>query len=216
MKSTMSYAYLFKYIIIGDTGVGKSCLLLQFTDKRFQPVHDLTIGVEFGARMVTIDEKQVKLQIWDTAGQESFRSITRSYYRGAAGALLVYDITRRDTFKHLSRWLDEARQHSQSNMVIMLIGNKSDLEHRRAVSTEEGKAFAEEHGLIFMETSAKTAQNVEQAFINTADKIHENIQTGVIDVSNESHGIKVGMAASNTLTVDKKNDQSAQKSSGCC
>jgi len=166
--------------------------------------------------MVTIDEKQVKLQIWDTAGQESFRSITRSYYRGAAGALLVYDITRRDTFKHLSRWLDEARQHSQSNMVIMLIGNKSDLEHRRAVSTEEGKAFAEEHGLIFMETSAKTAQNVEQAFINTADKIHENIQTGVIDVSNESHGIKVGMAASNTLTVDKKNDQSAQKSSGCC
>jgi Ras-related protein Rab-2A len=90
----MSYAYLFKYIIIGDTGVGKSCLLLQFTDKRFQQVHDLTIGVEFGARMITIDNKQIKLQIWDTAGQESFRSITRSYYRGAAGALLVYDITR--------------------------------------------------------------------------------------------------------------------------
>ena len=90
----MAYAYLFKYIIIGDTGVGKSCLLLQFTDKRFQPVHDLTIGVEFGARMITIDGKQIKLQIWDTAGQESFRSITRSYYRGAAGALLVYDITR--------------------------------------------------------------------------------------------------------------------------
>ena len=87
-----------RYIIIGDTGVGKSCLLLQFTDKRFQQVHDLTIGVEFGARMITIDNKQIKLQIWDTAGQESFRSITRSYYRGAAGALLVYDITRRETF----------------------------------------------------------------------------------------------------------------------
>lgn len=212
----MSYAYLFKYIIIGDTGVGKSCLLLQFTDKRFQPVHDLTIGVEFGARMVTIDDKQVKLQIWDTAGQESFRSITRSYYRGAAGALLVYDITRRDTFKHLSRWLDEARQHSQSNMVIMLIGNKNDLEHRRAVSTEEGKAFADEHGLIFMETSAKTAFNVEQAFINTADKIHENIQSGVIDVTNESHGIKVGMAASNNLNADKNSDPNAQKGGGCC
>jgi len=191
----MSYSYLFKYIIIGDTGVGKSCLLLQFTDKRFQPVHDLTIGVEFGARMVTIDNKHIKLQIWDTAGQESFRSITRSYYRGAAGALLVYDITRRDTFKHLSRWLDEARQHSQSNMVIMLIGNKNDLEHRRAVSFEEGKAFAAEHGLIFMETSAKTAYNVEEAFINTAKKILENIVSGVIDVSNESHGIKIGMAA---------------------
>ncbi|GMP30199.1 hypothetical protein CsSME_00004970 [Camellia sinensis var. sinensis] len=101
----MSYDYLFKYIIIGDTGVGKSCLLLQFTDKRFQPVHDLTIGVEFGARMVTIDGRPIKLQIWDTAGQESFRSITRSYYRGAAGALLVYDITRYAhlfVIKHLS------------------------------------------------------------------------------------------------------------------
>lgn len=105
-------------------GVGKSCLLLQFTDKRFQPVHDLTIGVEFGARMITIDGKQIKLQIWDTAGQEAFRSITRSYYRGAAGALLVYDITRRETFNHLTTWLEDARQHSNSNMVIMLIGNK--------------------------------------------------------------------------------------------
>nr|XP_045254238.1 ras-related protein Rab-2A isoform X1 [Macaca fascicularis] len=161
----MAYAYLFKYIIIGDTGVGKSCLLLQFTDKRFQPVHDLTIGVEFGARMITIDGKQIKLQIWDTAGQESFRSITRSYYRGAAGALLVYDITRRDTFNHLTTWLEDARQHSNSNMVIMLIGNKSDLESRREVKKEEGEAFAREHGLIFMETSAKTASNVEEAFI---------------------------------------------------
>ncbi|KAG1703867.1 Ras- protein Rab-2A, variant 2 [Phytophthora capsici] len=157
----MSYAYLFKYIIIGDTGVGKSCLLLQFTDKRFQPVHDLTIGVEFGARMINIENKQIKLQIWDTAGQESFRSITRSYYRGAAGALLVYDITRRETFNHLTRWLEEARQNSNSNMAIMLIGNKSDLEHRRAVSFKEGEQFAKENGLIFLETSAKTAANVE-------------------------------------------------------
>merc|ERR1719262_326159 len=178
----MSYAYLFKYIIIGDTGVGKSCLLLQFTDKRFQPVHDLTIGVEFGARMITIDNKQIKLQIWDTAGQESFRSITRSYYRGAAGALLVYDITRRDTFNHLSRWLEEAKQNSNPNMVIMLIGNKADLE-RREVSYEEGSSFAREHGLIFKETSAKTAQNVEEAFINTARKIYDSIQSGTIDPS---------------------------------
>lgn len=213
----MSYSYLFKYIIIGDTGVGKSCLLLQFTDKRFQPVHDLTIGVEFGARMVNLDDKLVKLQIWDTAGQESFRSITRSYYRGAAGALLVYDITRRDTFQHLSRWLEEARQHAQSNMVIMLIGNKNDLEQRRAVSTAEGKAFAEANGLIFMETSAKTAYNVESAFINTAEKIHGKILSGEIDVSNESHGIKVGMAASGGgggLPGLQANQAAAGK--GCC
>jgi len=155
------YQYLFKYIIIGDTGVGKSCLLLQFTDKRFRTDHDLTIGVEFGARLINIDGKQIKLQIWDTAGQESFRSITRSYYRGAAGALLVYDISRRDTFNHLSRWLDEVRQNANAHMTIMLIGNKSDLE-RREVSAEEGHEFARQHGLIFLETSAKTAQNVEE------------------------------------------------------
>merc|ERR1712063_239660 len=128
--SDMSYAYLFKYIIIGDTGVGKSCLLLQFTDKRFQPVHDLTIGVEFGARMISVENKQIKLQIWDTAGQESFRSITRSYYRGACGALLVYDISRRDTFNHLTKWLEEARANANANMAIMLIGNKCDLDRR--------------------------------------------------------------------------------------
>jgi len=197
----MSYSYLFKYIIIGDTGVGKSCLLLQFTDKRFQPVHDLTIGVEFGARMITIDNRSIKLQIWDTAGQESFRSITRSYYRGAAGALLVYDITRRETFNHLTRWLEEARQNANSNMVIMLIGNKSDLDHRRQVSQEEGEKFAKDHGLIFLETSAKTAANVEEAFIQTAGKIYENIQNGIYDVTNEAHGIKVGMAASPQLTA---------------
>jgi len=194
----MSYAFLMKYIIIGDTGVGKSCLLLQFTDKRFQPVHDLTIGVEFGARMITIDNRQIKLQIWDTAGQESFRSITRSYYRGAAGALLVYDITRRETFNHLTRWLEEARQNANQSMVIMLIGNKSDLDHRRQVSTEEGEKFVKDHGLIFLETSAKTAANVEEAFIHTAQKIYENIQAGIYDVSNEAHGIKVGMAATGT------------------
>ena len=153
-------------------GVGKSCLLLQFTDKRFQPVHDLTIGVEFGARMVTIDNRQIKLQIWDTAGQESFRSITRSYYRGAAGALLVYDITRRETFNHLTRWLEEARQNANSSMVIMLVGNKGDLDHKRQVNKEEGEKFAQENGLIFVETSAKTAANVEEAFIQTATKIY--------------------------------------------
>ncbi|RLM65787.1 ras-related protein Rab-2-B [Panicum miliaceum] len=224
----MSYAYLFKYIIIGDTGVGKSCLLLQFTDKRFQPVHDLTIGVEFGARMITIDNKPIKLQIWDTvrlplsalrcyfpspAGQESFRSITRSYYRGAAGALLVYDITRRETFNHLASWLEDARQHANANMTIMLIGNKCDLSHRRAVSYEEGEQFAKEHGLIFMEASAKTAQNVEEAFVKTAGAIYKKIQDGVFDVSNESYGIKVGYAVPGQSGGA---GSSSSQGGGCC
>jgi len=210
----MSYAYLFKYIIIGDTGVGKSCLLLQFTDKRFQPVHDLTIGVEFGARMINIDGKQIKLQIWDTAGQESFRSITRSYYRGAAGALLVYDITRRDTFNHLTSWLEDAQQHANSNMTIMLIGNKSDLEHKRQVSHQEGEEFAKRHGLAFLETSSKTAQNVEDAFVGTAKKIFDKIQEGAYDVSNESYGIRVGMGAAPGSSNSLAGNNAQRK--GCC
>jgi len=199
-------------------GVGKSCLLLQFTDKRFQPVHDLTIGVEFGARTVSVDGRDVKLQIWDTAGQESFRSITRSYYRGAAGALLVYDVTRRDTFEHVGRWLEEARDNAQGSMVVMLIGNKSDLEHRRAVQYDEGRAFADEHGLIFAETSAKTAENVEGAFVDTAEKIYENILSGVYDVTNESHGIKVGAGGGSGGSRVKLGEAGTPENgkSGCC
>lgn len=101
----MSYSYLFKYIIIGDTGVGKSCLLLQFIDSKFKDKFEVTIGVEFGARMITVDDKNIKLQIWDTAGQEAFKSITRSYYRSAAGGLLVYDITKLDSFNNLQNWV---------------------------------------------------------------------------------------------------------------
>lgn len=200
-------------------GVGKSCLLLQFTDKRFQPVHDLTIGVEFGARMVSIDGKAIKLQIWDTAGQESFRSITRSYYRGAAGALLVYDITRRETYEHLTSWLEDARQHANPNMTVMLIGNKADLGHRRAVSREEGEAFAREHGLVFLETSAKTALNVEEAFMNTARQIHDKIVSGAFDVSNESYGIKVGYGAGGAGAGGgrvRPGDAAPVQTSSCC
>lgn len=213
----MSYAYLFKYIIIGDTGVGKSCMLLQFTDKRFQPVHDLTIGVEFGARLINIDGQQIKLQIWDTAGQESFRSITRSYYRDAAGALLVYDITRRESFNHLSRWLEEARQNGNPSMTVMLIGNKTDLEHRRAVSTKEGEVFAAENGLVFMETSAKTAANVENAFIKTAESIYDKIKGGFYDPSREGNGVKLGvMANAGASGTAKLGSGDPQRTGGCC
>ncbi|OMO89565.1 Small GTPase superfamily [Corchorus capsularis] len=193
----MSYSYLFKYIIIGDTGVGKSCLLLQFTDKRFQPVHDLTIGVEFGARMITIENKPIKLQIWDTVGS------------------ILYPVELwRETFNHLASWLEDARQHANANMTVMLIGNKCDLSHRRAVSTEEGEQFAKEHGLIFMEASAKTAQNVEEAFISTASKIYKKIQDGVIDVSNESYGIKLGHDAFAASSGGR--DGTASQAGGCC
>eukprot|EP00180_Rhodochaete_pulchella_P000389 Plantae.Rhodophyta-Rhodochaete_pulchella.ctg12728.p1 GENE.Plantae.Rhodophyta-Rhodochaete_pulchella.ctg12728~~Plantae.Rhodophyta-Rhodochaete_pulchella.ctg12728.p1 ORF type:complete len:212 (+),score=41.65 Plantae.Rhodophyta-Rhodochaete_pulchella.ctg12728:324-959(+) len=209
----MNYAYLFKFIIIGDTGVGKSCLLLQFTDKRFTPIHDLTIGVEFGARIVTVEDKQLKLQIWDTAGQESFRSITRSYYRGAAGALLVYDITRKETFEHLLSWLEDARAHSNSNMTIILVGNKSDLEHRREVSRESGEEFAKEHGLLFLETSAKSNSNVEDAFLTTAKAIYDKVKAGELDLTSEQHGVKVGATNANINLLD---ETSGESKGACC
>lgn len=191
----MSYSYLFKYIIIGDTGVGKSCLLLQFTDKRFRHDHDLTIGVEFGSRMLRLDDKDIKLQIWDTAGQESFRSITRSYYRGAAGALLVYDITRRDTFSHLSAWLKDARENGNPDMVITLVGNKTDLDSKRTVTSEEGERFARENGLIFMEASAKSNINVEETFESTGRNIYNKIKEGTLDITSETCGVRMGPTA---------------------
>ncbi|XP_058747043.1 ras-related protein RABB1c-like [Vicia villosa] len=210
----MSYTFLFKYIIIGDTGVGKSCLQHQFTDNRFQPVHDITIGVEFGVRTINIDDKPIKLQIWDTAGQEMFRSITRSYYRGAAGALLVYDITRRETFDHLANWLEDVKQHANSNMVFMLIGNKADLTKKRAVSTEEGGKFAKENGMIFMEVSAKSAENVEDAFIKTAGTICKKFEDGEIGVLNESHGIQIGYGSKPSVARDHKLPSTFGRS--CC
>ncbi|KAH8863320.1 Ras-related protein Rab-2 [Schistosoma japonicum] len=126
------------------------------------------------------------------AGQESFRSITRSYYRGAAGALLVYDVTRRDTFNHLASWLQDARQHASPNMVITLVGNKCDLDARREVKQEEAEAFARENNLLFLETSAKTGANVEQAFSTTARAIYERLQQGLLDINNDANGVKLG------------------------
>ncbi|KAI9473800.1 MAG: ras family-domain-containing protein [Benjaminiella poitrasii] len=211
--SNSNYSYIIKYIIIGDTGVGKSCILLQFTDNRFMPAHDLTIGVGFGTRFIEVNDRQIKLQIWDTAGQESFRSITRSYYRGAAGALLVYDITRRETFEHLSVWLEDVRQHANPNTVIMLIGNKCDLENNRQVSKEEAERFAEENGLYFLETSAKSAENVNKAFEDTAKSIQEKIQSGVIDMNSESNGIKLGHSQGGSSLPS---GNSSSSNGGCC
>uniref|UniRef100_A0ACD5UHP4 Uncharacterized protein n=1 Tax=Avena sativa TaxID=4498 RepID=A0ACD5UHP4_AVESA len=195
-----SYAYLFKYMIIGDSGVGKSCLLLQLTDKQFQTVHEPTIDVEsdvFATKMITADSKPIKLEIWDTPGEERFISITRAYYDVNAGALLVYDITRRETFDHLAAWLEDVRRFANEDMTIMLVGNKCDLPHKRVVSYAEGEKFAKEHGLIFVEASAKTAQNVEEAFIKTAGAICKKIRDGVFLVP-ENCGIKVGYAGASS------------------
>ncbi|NP_001148694.1 Ras-related protein RGP2 [Zea mays] len=158
------YSYLFKMVLIGDSGVGKSNILSRFTRNHFSLDSKSTIGVEFATKSLQMDGKTIKAQIWDTAGQERYRAITSAYYRGAVGALLVYDITKRQSFDNVHRWLRELRDHADSSIVIMMVGNKSDLIHLRAISEDEGKALAEKEGLFFLETSAMEAINVEQAF----------------------------------------------------
>jgi Ras-related protein Rab-2A len=163
----MEAEVLFRVIIVGDTGVGKSCILLRFTENRFKEQHNVTIGVEFGSRSIVLEDQSVKLQIWDTAGQESFRSITRSFYRKADGVMLMYDITAKHTFENCRYWLEEIRQNSDLDIVIYLVGNQVDLDSDmgREVSTDEGQAFASAHKLNgFKETSAKSGINVEDVF----------------------------------------------------
>merc|ERR1719162_2442946 len=182
LSGTQQYEHLFKFIIIGDEAVGKTCLLLQFTDKRYRASHQVTVGVEFGSKTVEVSGKMIKLQCWDTAGQDRFRSIVRSYYRGAAGALLVYDITRRESFEHVSNWLAEARNNADPDLVITLVGNKCDRGQDRQVPFEEGHGFAQRHGLYFLETSAVTGHMVDQAFHVTARLVDKkNEQNSVYD-----------------------------------
>ncbi|XP_046857520.1 ras-related protein Rab-11B [Xenia sp. Carnegie-2017] len=169
------YDYLFKVVLIGDSGVGKSNLLSRFTRKEFNLESESTIGVEFATRSIQVDNKTIKTQIWDTAERERFRGFNRAYYRGAVGALIVYDIAKHMTYENVERWLKQIRDHADSNIVIMLVGNKSDLRHLRAVPTEEAKAFAEKNSLSFIETSALDSTNVEQAFQNILTEIYSRL-----------------------------------------
>ena len=192
-------------VVIGDTGVGKSCLLLQFVDRRFSSVHDLTIGVDFGSRIIDINNEKIKLQIWDTAGQESFRSIARSYYRDAAGCLLVFDVTRKESFNHLDKWLQETRQFANPNIAITIVGNKADLNAKRVVRYEEAKNFATEMGLTYVEASAKSADGVDEAFRITATAILDRIKSGQLYLRNATETGEVVLT-----TTDKK------KKKKCC
>eukprot|EP01051_Picozoa_sp_SAG22_P023556 SAG22_NODE_6129_length_895_cov_1.271357_2_plen_169_part_01 len=160
----LDYDYLFKMLLIGDSGVGKSCLLLRFAEGKYEEDYLSTIGVDFKTRFIELDDKKIKFQLWDTAGQERFRTITSSYYRGSHGIIIVYDVTDEKSFEDVNIWLEEIEKHAGQSVCKLLVGNKSDLSESRVVTFEQGKAFAEAKGMSFFETSAKGNYNVEESF----------------------------------------------------
>jgi len=213
------YDYLFKFIIIGDAATGKSCLLHRFIDDKFRKESTHTIGVEFGSKIIEVGGHFVKLQIWDTAGQERFRSVTRSYYRGAAGTILVYDITSRESYNHVSSWLNDAKALANPDIAIVLVGNKIDLSSEREVSFLEASRFAQENELMFLETSALTGEGVSEVFLKCARTILSKIESGVLDPDSMNSGVQPGSRKAQTgqkgKVVDTKSTNNTEKS-GCC
>ncbi|KAF9183736.1 GTP-binding protein [Haplosporangium sp. Z 11] len=199
-----SYDYLIKLLLIGDSGVGKSCLLLRFSDDSFTPSFITTIGIDFKIRTIELDGKRIKLQIWDTAGQERFRTITTAYYRGAMGILLVYDVTDERSFSNIRNWFSNIEQHASEGVNKILIGNKCDMPDKKVVTKDQGQALADEFGIKFLETSAKSNICVEEAFFSLA----RDIKKRMIDTqTNQTQN-------PNTLVVE---DRSGNKvGNGCC
>jgi len=199
------YDYLFKLLLIGDSGVGKSCLLLRFADDTYTESYISTIGVDFKIRTIELDGKTIKLQIWDTAGQERFRTITSSYYRGAHGIIVVYDVTDQESFNNVKQWLQEIDRYACENVNKLLVGNKSDLTTKKVVDFTTAKEFAESLDIPFLETSAKNATNVEQAFLTMAAEIKN--RTGNVDVGGGAAKKQVNLNSGVAMDQGKK---------GCC
>jgi small GTP-binding protein len=214
-EPNVNYSYLFKYIIIGDSAVGKSNILLRYIHDNFNEEFQSTIGVEFGAKNIKIEDKIYRIQIWDTAGQETFRSITRAYYKNSVCAFVVYDITNRNSFQNVKSWIEDCRKQSPKTVFMVLIGNKVDLEDNRQVTYDEGSVFAEKNGMLFFETSAKTGKNIEEIFLKSSMEISKKIDSGFYDLSNDSCGIKQG-ANNGNITLNRNNNGSEQSGGYCC
>ncbi|KAF2840272.1 secretion related GTPase SrgD [Patellaria atrata CBS 101060] len=261
--------YIAKLVSLGDSGCGKSSLTIRLCEGRFVAHHDVTIGVEFGSRIVPVGppaslslninnpslqspkadaastnqvQKHMKLSLWDTAGQETYKSITRSYFRGASGALLVFDITRRSTFLSVTSWLHDLRQIAEEGIVVVLVGNKADLapsstvepsepsasgrtetENKRQVTRQEAEEWCKQNKVMqYVETSAKSGEGVERAFLEVAERIYQNIEAGKYDLNDRRSGVKgpgaggVNTARTVNLGMNDAAAGRASKGGGCC
>ena len=185
------FDYLLKYIIIGDSSVGKTNILSVYNNGKFNEKFQPSIGVEFIAKNIELEDSIFRLQIWDTAGQENFLSMTKVYYKNSCCAFIVYDITEKDTFSHVEFWLSELKKEAPESILCVLIGNKNDMNDRREVSYEEGKNYAKKHNMMFYETSAKNKINIENIFRESVEYINNNIQKGEYNLEDDSCGDKL-------------------------
>ncbi|ESW17648.1 hypothetical protein PHAVU_007G257200 [Phaseolus vulgaris] len=208
--------YVFKVVLIGDSAVGKTQLLARFARNQFSVDSKATIGVEFQTKTLIIDNKTVKAQIWDTAGQERYRAVTSAYYRGAVGAMLVYDMTKRQSFDNMAKWLEELRGHADKNIVVMLIGNKCDLGTLKAVPTEDAEEFAQRENLFFMETSALESTNVETAFLTILSEIYRLISKKTLTANDDADPNGSSGLLKGTKIIVPNQDMNAEKKGGCC
>uniref|UniRef100_A0A0K0D951 Ras-related protein Rab-39B n=1 Tax=Angiostrongylus cantonensis TaxID=6313 RepID=A0A0K0D951_ANGCA len=214
------FHYQYRMILIGDSTVGKSSILKYFTDGRTAEVSDPTVGVDFYARMIELrPDYRVKLQLWDTAGQEKFRSITRSYYRNSVGVMLVYDVSNRTSFENISMWFNEAEKcvggPNPGKCVFMLVGHKSDDQCGRQVDYEEGEYFAKYHKMKFIETSAITGKNIFDAFLMMAQEVNKRVEDGLLRPTDGWEGIKSGLMRSQSLSLSEINTTGRDQSCSC-
>ena len=211
---SINFHYLLKYVIIGDSGVGKSNILLQYINGKFSDDFKATVGVEFGAKNIEINSRIYRIQIWDTAGQENFRSIARAYYKNSICACIVYDITNRNSFNSVQSWIDDCTKQTPKSILLLLIGNKNDLNDKREVQYEEGAEFAKKRNMIFLETSAKTGNNIDNIFERSVKQIDQNILDNKYDLDNENCGIRKGLKTESfVLSVEKAKEKKKKK---CC
>jgi len=215
---SINFNYLLKYIIIGDSGVGKSNILLRYQSDSFNEEFRTTVGVEFVSKTIDINQIIYRIQIWDTAGQESFRSITRSYYKNSVCACIVYDITSHSSFESIQSWIDDCTKHASNTILLFLIGNKNDLNENREVSYDEGETFAKAHNMMFLETSAKTGDNVNAIFDKSIRQIHQNIIDKKYNLDSEACGIRVGSKKESfaLIEVDDISSSYTNKKKSCC